>query len=498
MKTQIIRLESHDDVVSIRDKISWSKAARILLAFPRRRPPDLRRLDLVLLQRSANQMGGQLALVTLEKDILEQAEQLGIPVFASIPAAQRGSWRVPLRKRRRFKRAGSRYNELVEKRAGLERNQKPLESSWGRLLAFSMGVAGVLALTFFFFPAATITVRPVQSEQRLELGVWASPDVPSVLLSGAIPAEIHTVIVGGQVEGEPGSSVNIATGTASGDVILTNLTEQPIDVPAGTVFRTTGSQAAQFESLRAVMIPAGVDQTVQVAIRARNPGTIGNVAAGLIRAIEGPVGLSATVTNPQSTRGGSDRRGRVASQADYDRLNQTLLTNLAQAAERELMNQLPVGHILLVETISPNQVVEEIRNPSVGVPADQLFLDLQVEFQAWSVREADLSAIAQAALDANLPADLIPVKESLRVRAVSEPMLENDGPARWEIETTRFLKTRWDRDSISTLVRGQNVQEALVIISSQMNLVSPPEIQVRPSWWNRLPFLPFRIEVIEA
>lgn len=498
MKTQIIRLESHDDVVSIRDKISWSKAARILLAFPRRRPPELRRLDLVLLQRSANQMGGQLALVTLEKDILEQAAQLGIPVFASIPAAQRGSWRIPLRKRKRFKRAGSRYTELVEKREGLGRSQKPLESSWGRLLAFSLGVAGVLALTFFFFPAATIKVQPVEREQRLELGIWASPDVPSVLLSGAIPADVHTVIVAGQLADETQSSVNIATGAASGSVVLTNLTEQPVDVPAGTVFRTAGSQAAQFESLRSVTIPAGVDQTVQVAVRARIPGPAGNVATGLIRAIEGPVGLSATVTNPQSTSGGSDRRGRVASQADYDHLNQALLSDLAQMAEHELKNQLSAGQILLVQTISPRLVVDEIRNPAVGVPADQIVLDLQVEFQAWSVREADLNAVAQAALDANLEGDLIPVKDSLRVRAVSEPMIETSGPVRWEIEVSRSLKPRWDRDTISTLVRGQNVTDALAIISSQMNLVSPPEIQIRPSWWNRLPFLPFRIEVIES
>ena len=92
MKTQILRLETSDTVTSICDKLAWAKSARILLAFPRRRPPLLDRIDMILIQREAARMGGQLAISTLDLQIMDAARIVGIPVFPSIPVAQRLSW----------------------------------------------------------------------------------------------------------------------------------------------------------------------------------------------------------------------------------------------------------------------------------------------------------------------------------------------------------------------------------------------------------------------
>ena len=46
MKTQIITLESHDDLISVRDKLSWAKTPRILLVWPKYEDVTLRLLDL--------------------------------------------------------------------------------------------------------------------------------------------------------------------------------------------------------------------------------------------------------------------------------------------------------------------------------------------------------------------------------------------------------------------------------------------------------------------
>jgi hypothetical protein len=47
MKTQIIQLESHDDIISIRDKMGWSQTSRILLVWPEKKTQPA--LDLVKL-----------------------------------------------------------------------------------------------------------------------------------------------------------------------------------------------------------------------------------------------------------------------------------------------------------------------------------------------------------------------------------------------------------------------------------------------------------------
>src|SRR5512147_3161918 len=92
MKTQIITLESHDDLISIRDRMSWAKTPRILLVWPKSERIPLRPLDLKVLQRHAATLGAQLGLVTRHRNIRRESQALGIPVFISTGQAQRNPW----------------------------------------------------------------------------------------------------------------------------------------------------------------------------------------------------------------------------------------------------------------------------------------------------------------------------------------------------------------------------------------------------------------------
>src|SRR5512138_2067037 len=100
MKTQIITLESHDDLISVRDRMSWAKTPRILLVWPKYEKVTLRQVDLKVLQRHAASLGAQLGLVTRARRVRADAEALHIPVFESTGQAQRLAW--PKRRRRRF------------------------------------------------------------------------------------------------------------------------------------------------------------------------------------------------------------------------------------------------------------------------------------------------------------------------------------------------------------------------------------------------------------
>jgi len=53
VKTQIITLESHDDLISVRDRLSWAKTPRILLVWAKYEKVTLRQVDLKVLQRHA-------------------------------------------------------------------------------------------------------------------------------------------------------------------------------------------------------------------------------------------------------------------------------------------------------------------------------------------------------------------------------------------------------------------------------------------------------------
>src|SRR4026209_751844 len=100
MKTQIITLESHDDLISVRDRLSWAKTPRILLVWPKYEKVTLRQVDLNVLQRHASSLGAQLGLVTRARQVRADAEALGLPVFESTGQAQKVAW--PKMKRRKW------------------------------------------------------------------------------------------------------------------------------------------------------------------------------------------------------------------------------------------------------------------------------------------------------------------------------------------------------------------------------------------------------------
>jgi len=60
VKTQIITLETHDDLISVRDRLSWAKTPRVLIVWPKYAKVALRFVDLKVLQRHAESLGSQL------------------------------------------------------------------------------------------------------------------------------------------------------------------------------------------------------------------------------------------------------------------------------------------------------------------------------------------------------------------------------------------------------------------------------------------------------
>src|SRR5512133_1187433 len=244
MKTQIITLESHDDLISVRDRMSWAKTPRILLVWPKYEKVTLRQVDLKVLQRHALSLGAQLGLVTRTRHVREDAEALHIPVFESTGQAQRVSWPAPRRKKWAHRPP---RKDLREKREQISVQ----EGAWRahpviRVSAFVIGVFSVLALVALFLPHAQVRLHSQSKMQSVVLPVSASPSVDAVFITGSIPAREQRVIVDGtQTITVTGEGV-IPQSKAKGQVIFRNLTQQAVTIPAGTVVRTAGADTIRF------------------------------------------------------------------------------------------------------------------------------------------------------------------------------------------------------------------------------------------------------------
>ncbi len=534
MKTYIVQLEDHDDVISARDKISWSKARRILLVWPPKGRVLERRVDLLLLQRYSRQIGGQLALVTTRGQVKTEARELGIPVFADVVEAQESSWRQAQRSLRRKSLAPN--MRFPERRPSdpsglrLQREEFPFRIAnhpWLRVICFTIGIFAFLILALAFAPGAVVEIKPARKTQQLTIAVWASPEIRSASPSGGLPAQTITVTVEGRDQARSTGQGYIPDHYATGQVLLTNLTDQPVDVPQGSVLlskaadpavsATNKSPAAsgmRFLTTQPVSVPAGPAKSVMVAVRAEIPGRAGNLPAGKIQALEGDSGMRLLASNPAPTGGGTDQAGRAPTSQDYSKLREKLLSDLRKNALEELRAQVRPGQRLLENTARVHTVLQETREPPEGQPGDQLQLGLQAEFEALTVNEADVQAVAQAALDANQEKGFQPAPGAINISFASAPVIDeaakNNPPensltnepvttgitARWKVKIARTLEAGWSEEQVVTSIRGRSLADARRVLQSTLRLVEPPAIQLTPGWWGWLPFLPARILVV--
>ena len=66
---------------------------------------------------------------------------------------------------------------------------------------------------------------------------------------------------------------------------------------------------------------------------------------------------------------------------------------------------------------------------------------------------------------------------------------------RWTLYASRTLQAEISPAQAIALALGQPASQASQRLAEALPLAAPPELRLFPSWWPRLPFLPFRITV---
>jgi hypothetical protein len=501
MKTQILRLDPHDDVISTRDKMNWGQTGRVLLVWPKRGRLLRRRVDLVLLQRHSSSLGAQLALITGDPVVRFNAYQLAIPVFKSLRQAQSAHWRVERRRRvRPTPPARTPQPKSLEELEELRQAAHPPVQGWlvqpaARIGFFTLSVLAVLALAAILLPGAQVNLTPQTKTQTLTVTVRASPTQENVNLSGIVPARAVTVIVEGRDLLKVSGVTKNPDRTASGKVVFTNLSDQPVNIPLGLVVRDLADPPVRFTTIQTSELDAGPGITTTLAVRALNPGEAGNLPAGALTAIEGSLGLSLAATNTHPTLGGSDRDLPLPTSQDRQRLYEKLETALRQSARTELETQLTQGDLIFTQTLTITRMLEQSYTPADDQPSGQLELSLRLEYQAMSAARNDIDNLATVLLDANLPAGYAPLPDTLAVKQVTPVVIESANHARWQFTAQRLLSPVIPSSQAITLILGAPPAQAVKRLSDTWPLAEDPVIRLAPPWWPRLPSLPFRISI---
>ena len=491
MKTKIITLESHDDLISVRDKLSWAKTPRILLVWPKYEKVTLRLLDLKVLQRHADSLGAQLGLVTKWNNVRRDAESLGIPVFKSTAAAQLNAWaESPPRARR----------EPKPPRKGLRLMREKIqmgEAAWrtsllGRVLAFTAGVMAVLALAGLFIPRAEVVLNPGAQTVSLTIPVNASPEFETVSLNGAIPARTMSMTVSNERTLVVSGVISVPRSKASGIVQFTNSGAEEILIPAGTVVAT--NTLIRFVTMNEVRLPANGDEVVEVEIEAVEAGGNGNVDANTITIVEGTLGLSVKVTNPEPATGGTNEDVTGPTDEDRSSLREQTMNELISIAEEQIRAALGAGDLYLADTLQLVNIQSEEFSIPAGERGSELTLSLQAEYSAHYILAEDLETLAASAVAASIPQGFSSQGE-MTLSPLETPFTDSTGITRFPLQASQATLKNINLSQVFNLIRGRDIDRAVSAVKEAFSLQNEPEIRITPSWWKWLPLVPFNISV---
>lgn len=480
--------------------MSWAKSPRILLVWPKFERVTLRAVDLRVLQSHASALGAELGLVTRISHVRRNAQGFGIPVFATTADAQREAWPSKPPKSLSVREAARRPRGPKLNLREMIQQSKVQEAKWRfnpvvRVGFFAMGVLAVLVVAALFVPRAVIKLTPVAQQQSITIPVSANLSNESVFVSGSVPAHQTSVLVTATQKIVITSQGSLPNNKAEGIARFTNLTQADLAIPVGTVIYTVNSPSVKFQTVNITHLPGGSKKFVEVPIVAVQAGSSGNVAAGAIQAIEGNLALSASVTNPNPTAGGTDLTATEAVDADRQHLHDLVMSSLDQQAKQEITASIGGRDLLLVDTLQADTPSQEVYDPPAGQPGDTLKLTMSVEYTAQYVTAEDLAQLAQIVLDASKPAGYVSKPDTLQFNSTNTFTVDQSGSVQFNLQAQRVLLREIESSQAIFLVRGLSPVNAKKVLQSNLPLAAPPELDLRPSWWPWLPLIPFRITI---
>lgn len=479
--------------------MDWSQTPRVLLVWPERGKVLRNRLDLILLERYCSSHGSQLALLTKDSEVIFHASKAGIPVFQSRRTAQLQPWRKSFRE---FKRQDL-ENQAIEvrdwdlsKRENRD-TQKELPP-WTRISIFITAVLAVLAIAGMLLPSAEISIEEEIHPNKLVIPIRAIIGENQILLSGQVPAH-ELIIEADDLQSIPTSGTTaIPSEYAEGEVQITNLGDEAITIPKNTILSTDSENPVQFLTSEPGNLPPASGESITIKITAIDPGESGNVLADQITTISTSLHADVAVTNSLPTSGGTDIYVSAPNSSDRRRLGRNLSFSLKEIASREISTILDDDDILLTPEFEVFEVIAEVFDPDQGSPGGELQLEKKVRYLILYTSGEDLLSLATDLVNAQYQeGDYEPIPESITVSQLSKPDPGISQTYSWEIEVSWSDHKIRDHNQILQAVLGKKPSDAINILQEDLDLESSPQIKLTPSWWFRIPALPFRISIYE-
>jgi hypothetical protein len=449
---------------------------------PLRKPAQMQ-----LLRRYGDQMNVTVIVVTRDRETEHAARRHGLRVYSALK-------RVPAKLRGDLTR---------EEMAGVPALPGvPIYRWFGRLVlaatAAVLLVGGVAALALaaaLLLPQATIRLTPALQDVTTTLDVTASTQVRVIDVSrGQLPARAVQVIIEDTGSLATTAVKRMPDAAAKGTVVFVNRGSSPVTIPVSTTVRTATGATIRFQTEEEAQVQGGAAASVRVPIKAIEPGPLGNVSAGAISLVEGPLWFQVGVLNDQDTRGGSEKETRIVTQQDRNTLRDSILEKIRTQSLSELRKTIQPGDILLAETLTLAANDVSFDNlPDVATP----YLTGRVRATASSlVLDSDsLAVLVSASVGDQVPPGFAILPGAISYGAPSN-VRYSEGIVSLRLALTAHSQSRIDKQDVQRLAAGKSPAMAAQVIAQHYALARPPQITLEHSQFGSMPLFTSRITVI--
>lgn len=504
-----VQLDTHDDVITVRDRLSFIRGRRVLLIWPEEGTTLTRKLDLVLVQREADRRAIQLALVTHDTEVIAHAKDLNISTFETIRTSERERW-----KRGRKKVFMPRYHKPSHEPE--PDDLKPVASRIARrskrrsqaryiierivVIALLLGVIGTTA--YIVLPSAVVTITLQSEEISTTVNITADTTVQSVdIANQTIPAQIIRATVETTATVPTTGIQNLDSAPATGTVTFTNRTDTPVDIPANTTLSTSAGIPILFRTISSTTVPSGIGERIDISIEATQTslGSVGNVEAGMINSVVGPLEDVVTVINLAPTTGGENRSVNVVTDNDMLNLLNSVRVQLQSLAYEEIQTRITDNQLIIIESIR----IEEERNDwttyshDIDDVTDELSLTLRAVVSTMVVDDRFGQQITLAQLSSQIPAGKSLQPDSITYSRGPIVNQESANRVTFTATSTAQVTQQFNATQLEEQLAGQSLSNAQRIIASQLDIQAdnPPQITLSPEGFSQMPILPIRIDI---
>lgn len=513
LATETVSLASQATLPGILSHLRNAQADRVLFVVPPGLP--LKAIDLRVLRREAAAVRRNVALVTADPRLRTLAAREGISTFRSPSWARRMRWyRLrpdPIPKARPATPA----EPEVPPAAGLFAKHSPTgfrpvtfsrafarrPSPWWALLGLTLCLLAVFgglvyALTIII-PSATVTLAPAAESLRATAAVKAIQDARLDAEGGVVPAQALSVQVSGDARTQTTGRSNEPATKARGQVVFINRSGRQITVPAGTVVSTgTGNNVSFATASDLSLVPGG---RATVPVEALQPGPSGNVRAGTVTRVEGPLALLVLVANETGFSGGTTAQMGVVTEDDKVRLQAQLFEELKKEALERLNERAEGQRFIPPESVNYIPLSPTF-TPFVGEVSPDLYLSMSVQAVGLAVDLAAANRAAMTRLQASMPPGTRLISDTLRY-IPGAVVLEDPRTVSFSVTGEGTLLRGADEAAVRSAILGLSPEEAEKVLLEQFSLALPPDIRLGPDWLPyivpiKLPLLPWRIRVV--